>query len=812
MNAQIKAPTGADALNVTLSTVKGCKSPSINTNSKTWAEVASSSLWQHKEREDRDGKERKDGKGFVFASFTTLYREAQNVDKYYGVVLDVDAVDVSALPPQPEEAVARLEALGLAAIVCTSHNHMTPPELNKGKPQGARYRVIVPLSEPIEPSQLKAATEHLASLVNLTIDKHSYSAAQFFYFPSCRPKALRYSAVVAGNALDVTGIPIIEQTPQVAPRANITQSVSSNPQWTETKLAANGRWVEILAKLDIHPPSFDPAAHTACPACGGDDRFRFDDKDGDGTFICSQGGAGNLAGDGFRLIQHVRNCEPSESLRLVREALGLPVEDLEADLKRLASLSLIDYERCRAEEAKRLNVRTSVLDKLIKPYQVDEEEEGREPSLFPNIEPWDDEVDGVALMDEIASIIERHIVCEKNTTHAATLWIAFSWCIDVMQVSPIACITAPEKRCGKTQLLNLIGMLCMKPLPASNITAAALFRSIEAFKPTLLIDEADSFLKDKEELRGIINSGHTKASAFVIRTVGDNHEAKRFSTWGAKAISGIGQLSDTLKDRSILLELRRKQPHEKRDKLRHTDSSQFETNRRKLARWAADNMEALRVARPELPEALNDRAQDNWESLLAIADRVGGHWGKTARHAAMAISGIEDEAPSINEELLADIKQIFEKSDVTRISSMDMLLQLCSDDEAPWATWTHGKPMTPRQLSKRLSEFGIASKPLRDMSGVFKGYELSDFKDAFNRYLKVTPTHTPIESVTRLQPNGSKAFSQNLSVTDSDVVTDRKQLEPLQTKACNRVTDRKGLRRERRAYTTKMGELVCDLV
>lgn len=455
-----------------------------------------------------------------------------------------------------------------------------------------------------------------------------------------------------------------------------------------------------------------------------------------------------------------------------------PSEELnsEAELKRLASLPMYEYELCRVSEAKRLgNLRPSILDKLIKPYKVDEEADASGTDMFAAVEPWDGEVDGVELLDEIASIIQRHIVCEKPTIYATTLWIVFSWCIDVMHVSPIACITAPEKRCGKTQLLNLINMLCMKPLPASNITAAALFRSIEAFEPTLLIDEADTFLRQNEELRGIINSGHTRQSAFVIRTVGDNFEPKRFSTWGAKAISGIGHLSDTLKDRSILLQLRRKQPNEQRERLRHADMSQFVRIKRKLARWSVDNMEALRIARPALPEALNDRAQDNWEPLLAIADRAGGHWGKTARHTAMAISGIEDEAPSINEELLADIKQGFEKMRVSRISSVDLLEHLCSDEEAPWATWAKGRPMTARQLSKRLSDFGITSKALRDTSGVFKGYELSDFKDAFNRYLKVVPTHTHSESVTRLQPNDSKAFVLDLSVTDGDVVTDIKR-------------------------------------
>ena len=67
----------------------------------------------------------------------------------------------------------------------------------------------------------------------------------------------------------------------------------------------------------------------------------------------------------------------------------------------------------------------------------------------------------------------------------------------------------------------------------------------------MLIDEADSFLRNSDELRGVLNSGHTRDSAFVIRTVGEDHEPRRFSTWGAKAIALIGKLPDTLADRSI---------------------------------------------------------------------------------------------------------------------------------------------------------------------------------------------------------------------------------------------------------------------
>jgi putative DNA primase/helicase len=77
------------------------------------------------------------------------------------------------------------------------------------------------------------------------------------------------------------------------------------------------------------------------------------------------------------------------------------------------------------------------------------------------------------------------------------------------------------------------------------VTAPVVFRAVEKWKPTLLIDEADTFLHDSDELRGVLNSGHNRRSAIIIRTVGEDHEPKQFSTWCPKVISKIGKLPPT---------------------------------------------------------------------------------------------------------------------------------------------------------------------------------------------------------------------------------------------------------------------------
>jgi len=99
------------------------------------------------------------------------------------------------------------------------------------------------------------------------------------------------------------------------------------------------------------------------------------------------------------------------------------------------------------------------------------------------------------------------------------LWSVHTWLMDIWTVSPIANITAPEMRCGKTLLLKALQELVDRPLPTSSITPAALFRAMNRWQPTLLIDEVDSFLMGNDDARGILNSGLYRKSAFVMQCV-----------------------------------------------------------------------------------------------------------------------------------------------------------------------------------------------------------------------------------------------------------------------------------------------------
>lgn len=518
--------------------------------------------------------------------------------------------------------------------------------------------------------------------------------------------------------------------------------------------------IVLLADNDIKPDGSNPglkAATEAAQAVGGRAAVpELDGKKCDFWDLWHERGADAVL-DALAKTGDVAAIDPDSDP--AKEPFDYNGKTDDEIIAHLSALSLLDYDRQRKIAADSLGVRPAILDKLVSGQRNNGNDGGVD---LPNIEPWDDPVEPGRLLDELVTVIKRFIVCEQETATAAALWVAMTWFIDTVQVAPLAVITAPEKRCGKSQLLFLLGKLVNKPLAASNISPAALYRVIDAWKPTLLLDEADAFMKDNEELRGLINCGHTRDSAYVVRVVGENHTPTKFNAWGAKAIAGIGHLAETLMDRAIVLELRRKLSHEQVDRLRHAEPELFDHLAAKLARFAMDYSADVRAARPYLPPQLNDRAQDNWEPLLAIADIASGEWPAMARKAALRLSGGDGESLSIGVELLQDIKEIFDDKNVQRVFTADLLEALLSDDEKPWATYNRGKPITPRQVSHRLSGYGVKSREIRIGYVHKKGYIRDDFEESFTRYLNF-PTPPDLSATTRQATDNAGS-----SVTDEN--------------------------------------------
>jgi len=419
-------------------------------------------------------------------------------------------------------------------------------------------------------------------------------------------------------------------------------------------------------------------------------------------------------------------------------------KDLESEIDRLANLSELDYAKTRKATGKRLGIGVTILDKLRTSNQI-EHGQGKTPQgkeiVFDEPEPWDKPVDGGELVQRLMNLFTRFLVLQTGSAIAMSLWVIRAHAIDAFGTNPRLTLLSPEKRCGKTTTLDLISAVVPRPLPCSNISPSAIFRVIEKAFPTLILDEMDSFQDADEELRGILNSGHTRTAAFVIRSVGDDFEPRKFSTWCPMILAAIGSVPDTLEDRSIAVRMQRKKKNDKVERfvqnVKTSDSFKEEvgTIRRQCVRWVADHFTELQAAEPDTLTELSDRANDNWSGLFAIAKLCDGEWLAKAQLSAITLAGKEATSDTIGEMLLSDIKGLFKSHQVEHLSSAHLCDSLNNLEERPWAGWSRGKPITSAKIARLLDKYGIKSQAIREAGTVFKGYYKANFEDAWERYI-----------------------------------------------------------------------------
>jgi putative DNA primase/helicase len=368
-----------------------------------------------------------------------------------------------------------------------------------------------------------------------------------------------------------------------------------------------------------------------------------------------------------------------------------------------------------------------------------------------HVEPWPEPVEGNSLIRDIVRKLQKHVVLTHEGALAIALWVMLAWVHDeVATHSPILDAMSAEPESGKTTLLGIVWFLAPRAISSVDISRAALYRSIQRWQPSFVIDEFDTVLADaknnpdKAELRSVINSGHTRGQG-VLRCVTDEHTPELFSTFAPKAIGMIGRrLPPATMSRCIVIELYRRKKDERIVKFKHEDDSELANLRSRLRRWSMDNIEALRNAEPLMPADFENRRADNWRVQFKIADLCSGteDWGDKARAAAAKIEGKSDSR-TINVLALADIKVIFFPKDhkgrdlepLDRIASAELIAKLCTYSDSPWAEWKGGKPITQAQLARVLKPFGIApgSIWLGESSG--RGYLRTQFDEAWERYL-----------------------------------------------------------------------------
>lgn len=353
-------------------------------------------------------------------------------------------------------------------------------------------------------------------------------------------------------------------------------------------------------------------------------------------------------------------------------------------------------------------------------------------------------LDGGELLDKVEQALRHYVVLpSEQSLVAVVLWTVATHAITEWDYAPRLVVVSPEKRCGKSRLLEVVEAMSASPIRTVNISVAALYRLVNRKPYTILHDEADTVFgkraesdPTKEELRAFYNGGFQRGQQ-VYRAGPGPKSVVAFKTFAMAALAAIGDLPDTIMDRAVVVRMRRRKEGEEVAPLRQRNVPKLQELGEKLSEWAQRNAEELAEAIPATP--LVDRAADVWEPLLAVADAVGGRWPVRAREAALHLTKGEStmaEEP-LGQRLLRDIRSIW-PAEQTRMASkvlVDTLRERFDVTEVNWMSY--GKDgLNPQSMAALLKPYELLPVQLKlDGGKNLRGYDRKAFEGAWDRYL-----------------------------------------------------------------------------
>jgi hypothetical protein len=403
--------------------------------------------------------------------------------------------------------------------------------------------------------------------------------------------------------------------------------------------------------------------------------------------------------------------------------------------------------------------------------------------IFDSVTPHPEPVVIGELLAEVESVIKRHVVLSDSAATALAVWVLHTYVYELRDTVAYVAIESPEKRCGKTTLLSVLAAMANKSLIASNVTVGALFRAIDTCRPTLFIDEADTFLAGSSTMRGIINSGNTWRTAFVLRLSrarawngaplpagrgsagaegrlahgrgsvergpvdGDESGLLRYSCWCPKVIAMIGKVPDTIGDRSIVVSMVRKLETETREPLAALDAAGIKA---KCARFALDAGQKIAEHEKIRGAGLNDRAADTFDPLYVIARLAGKEWEQKLHAAAHGLlPNAYSKSPGT--ELLLDIHILFVANEGDRVFTRDLVATLREEPHGISSTTLKYPTIDEYQISRLLRPYGIKPSTFRNGRQVSSGYRGEDIANAVARYVPKAEIDARIQDLEKRQ-------------------------------------------------------------
>lgn len=348
----------------------------------------------------------------------------------------------------------------------------------------------------------------------------------------------------------------------------------------------------------------------------------------------------------------------------------------------------------------------------------------------------------------VSKFIRRFLVLPNESDYSVLVWWIFhTYLINHTFTTPRLAFLSPEYGCGKSRALEVIQILAFKAEKLDFCTRSYLFRTIEQVieetgnPPTLLIDEVDNVLKNKNSEEGsaltaFLNTGYRRGGFYgITEGEGNNRAPKKFSTFAPIAFAGKGEnaLPEAVGTRSIVFRLQKRLPSQKIEDF-YTEQVRREAEelREWVSQWADFNSADFKIENVEIE--LRDRDREVWLPLYGVAimsDSIEAFSEAVRTH---QIAKATNETP-LSRQLVEDCLKVFDQmNEQEKLKTPTLLNGLETLPESDYSQLRGGRGLNDRTLAKWLRGYGITPKQIRFGEETSKGYYRFEFKEALDRY------------------------------------------------------------------------------
>lgn len=313
----------------------------------------------------------------------------------------------------------------------------------------------------------------------------------------------------------------------------------------------------------------------------------------------------------------------------------------------------------------------------------------------------------MTIISRIAKWLEQYMIFPQDfqSTVLAT-WICMTHVHDVFSAIPYVTINARTKRAGKTRLgVELLQYIASVGKAQTAPTFASMMRDITELHATMIFDESESMSSEaKNGMHAMMNAGYKKGQV-ITRSAGKKGVID-YQVFGPKLFILIGDPSDTLRDRSIIVTLERSLTNPQREYIYEEVTEEAGQIREQIHNVVEDEriniFEAYKIERAKY--LVSDREEEIWRSLLAIGKVLGSKEEyEVIKRAAVDLATMKT-APKIHidldheklmdqveysRRLISDcvaIHQSLKKNDIRLkgIKNTELLAALLDLDLSPW--------------------------------------------------------------------------------------------------------------------------------